>query len=164
MGRQGRAAKAHALLAFEQLQKVGRGRAIAACLEHPLEQLLGCLAGLDVEQVLAVLGEHQARLQFQEGRDQDDELGGRLQVQLATSLEMVEVGEYDICQLELEQIHLLAQDQGEQEVERTVEDLQVEIERGKRHRPTVPPAVDRLPCTRARRQGCPRRSPVRARL
>src|ERR1700722_4245563 len=108
MGRQRGTTKTNALLGLEQLQQVRRGRAVATRLQHPLQQLLGGLAGLDVEQLLAVLGEHQARLQFEQRRDQHDEFGGGLQVELAATLEVVEVGEYDIGQLQVEQVHLLA--------------------------------------------------------
>jgi len=45
-------------------------------------------------------------------------------------LEVVEVGEHDLGQVELEQVDLLAQDEGEQEVEGAVEDLEVELQRG----------------------------------
>ena len=77
--------------------------------------------------------EHQARLQLQQRGDQHDELGGRLQVQLAALLEVVEVGEHDLRERELEQVDLFAQHEREQQVERAGEDLQVELERGEAH-------------------------------
>ncbi|HVE68090.1 MAG TPA: hypothetical protein VNB64_05860 [Solirubrobacteraceae bacterium] len=43
---------------------------------------------------------------------------------------MVEVGEHDVGQVDLEQVHLLAQDQRQQQVEGTREDVQVELELG----------------------------------
>ena len=47
---------------------------------------------------------------------------------------MVDVGEHHVGQLDLEQVDLLAQHEGEQQVEGALEDLQVEVERGDGHR------------------------------
>ena len=47
---------------------------------------------------------------------------------------MVQVGEHDVGQLELEQIDLLAQDQSEQEIEGPAEDFEVELQSRDRHR------------------------------
>src|SRR3984957_6552338 len=151
MDRQRRATKTNAFLGLEQLQQMRRGRAIATRLQHPLKQLLGRLSGLDVEQLSAVLGDNQTRLQFQQRRDQHDEFSGGLQVKLAATLEVIEVGEHDVGQLKVEQVHLLAQDEREQQVERPTEDLQVEVECGKRHASTVSIAPDG-PCHRGVRE------------
>jgi hypothetical protein len=63
---------------------VRRRGAVAARVEHPLEQLLGRLAGLELEQLVDLLaGQQQARLQLEQRRDQHDELGRRLEVELA---------------------------------------------------------------------------------
>ena len=110
------------------------GRApVAARVEHPREQLLGGLAGLEVEQLLVLARQHQARLQLEQRGDQDEELGGDLEVELAAGLEVVEVAEHDVGQLDLEQVDLLAQDEGQQQVEGPAEDLEVELERGDGH-------------------------------
>ena len=151
---QRRGAKAHAVLAREQLAKMLGGGAVATGVEHPREQLLGGLSGLEVEHLLLFAAQHQTGLELQQGGDQHDELGGGLQVQLlalaarsASSLaflrgtrvirlllEMVEVGEHDFGQLQLQQVHLFAQHKREQQVERAAEDVQVELERGNRGR------------------------------
>ena len=55
-------------------------------------------------------GQHQPRLQLQQRGDQHDELGRGLQVELAARLEVVEVGEHDVGELQLEQVDLFAQD------------------------------------------------------
>ena len=62
--------------------------------------------------------EHQARLQLQQRRDQDDEFGRALEVELAAALEVVQVGQHDLRQLELQQVDLFAQDERQQQVER----------------------------------------------
>ena len=95
------------------------GAAEAARLEHPLQQLLGGLGGLQlVAAPRSSRGQHQPRLQLQQRRDQHQELGRRLEVELARGLQVVEVGEHDLGQLHLQQVDLLAQDQRQQEVER----------------------------------------------
>jgi hypothetical protein len=43
---------------------------------------------------------------------------------------VLDVGEHDVGEIHLEQVDLLLQHEREQEVERPVEDLQVEVERG----------------------------------
>ncbi len=57
-------------------------------------------------------------------------------------LEVIEVGEHHIGQLQLHQIDLFAQDQRQQQVKRTAEQVQVEVERGDAHPLTVPFGAD----------------------
>ena len=106
------------------------GAAEARVLEHPLEQLLRRLGGRQpvelVEHLLA--GQHQPRLELQQRRDQDQELGGGLEVELALGLQVVDVGDHDLGQLDLQQVQLVAQDERQQQVERPGEDVQVELE------------------------------------
>ena len=139
------------MLACEQLAEVRRRGTVAARVEHPREQLLGRLFGLDVEQLLLLAREHQARLQLEQRRDQHDELGRCLEIQLATLLEVVEVGEHDVGELQLEQVDLFAQHQRQQQVERPAEDVEVELERAEAHRVTV--ECLKLACSSAHRSG-----------
>ena len=74
----------------------------------------------------------QPRLELQQRGDQHQELGRGLEIELAARLEVVEVGEDDVGELDLEQVDLLAQDQRQQQVERAREDLEVELELGRR--------------------------------
>ncbi len=128
--RQRRFAEAHTVLGCQQLAQMrGRG-AIAASVEHPREQLLGGLPGLEVEHLLLFAAEHQAGLELQEGGDQHDELGGGLQVKLAARFEMVKIGEHDFGQLQLQQVDLFAQHEREQQIEGAAEDVEVKLERG----------------------------------
>ena len=108
--------------------------AVAPGLEHPGQQLLGRLAGLEVEQVVLLARQQQARLELQQGGDQHQELGRHLEVELAARLEVVEVADHDVGQLDLHQVDLLAQHERQQQVERPGEDLQVELELGDGHR------------------------------
>ena len=153
------------------------GRAVAARVEHPREQLLGGLARARCRAARSlVAGEHQPRLQLEQRGDQHDELGRRLEVELAARLEVVEVGEHDLGERELEQVDLLAQDQRQQQVERPAEDVEVEVER--RRAVTASPYAVARPArrplrrrrgrpdahrARARRRASPRRSPAPAR-
>jgi hypothetical protein len=132
--RQRSAAVAVSVLGLETLVKVLGGLAVAVVLEHAREQLLRGLHRLEVEALLLVGGEHEPRLQLQERGDQDEELGGRLEVELAGALEELDVGEHDLRQIDLEEVDLLLQDQRQKEVERPVEDLEVKVERGDGHR------------------------------
>ena len=99
-------------------------------LEHPREQLLGRLARLEVEALLLVRGQHQPRLELEQRGDQDEELGGGLEVELAGALEVLDVGEHDLGEVDLEQVDLLPQHERQEQVEGPVEDLEVEVERG----------------------------------
>jgi hypothetical protein len=122
------------VLGLEAVAQVLRGAAVAVVLEHAREQLLGRLLGLEVKPLLVLLGQHQARLQLQQRGDQHQELGGRLEVELPRSLEVLDVGQHHLGEVDLEQVDLLPQHQRQEQVERPVEDLQVEVERRQRHR------------------------------
>ena len=108
-------------------------RPVARVLEHPREQLVGRLLGRHVETVLLVAREHHAGLELQQRRDQYEELCRGLEVELAARLEVIDVGQDDLGQVDLEQVDLLAQYEREQQIERPLEDLQVEIERCELH-------------------------------
>ena len=49
------------------------------------------------------------------------------------ALEVLDVGEHDVGQIDLEEVHLLVQHQRQQQVERALEDLEVEVESGYGH-------------------------------
>ncbi len=131
--RQGRRAVAVAGLGGQALFEVLGRHLVAAVLEHPGEQLLGGFPRLDVEALGLLGGQHEPRLELEQGGDQQQELCGGLQIELARALEVIDVGDYHVEKLDLQQIHLLAKNEGEQKVEGPVEDLQVELEGGDRH-------------------------------
>ena len=79
-------------------------------------------------------GQHQPRLQLEQRRDQHQELGGGLEVELAGALEVLDVGQHHVGQVDLEQVDLLPQHERQQQVERALEDLEVEVDAGERHR------------------------------
>src|SRR5262249_58535536 len=71
-------------------------------------------------------------------------LGGGLELELAAAVEVVEVGEHDVGQLQLEQVYLLAQDERQQQVEGPGEDVQVQLEGRDAHLPTGQRAAAKL--------------------
>ena len=109
------------------LQVRGRG-AVAVRVEQAREQLLGRLAGVELDQLLLLAGQHQPRLELEQRRDQHQELGRGLEIELAALLEVVDVGDHDLGEVDLEQVDLLAQDQRQQQVERPREHVEVELE------------------------------------
>ena len=117
------------MLGLQPVAQVLGGAAVAVVLEHPREQLLGGLPRLEVEALLVLLGQHQPRLELEQRGDQHQELGGGLEVELARPLQVLDVGEHDLGEIDLEQVDLLPQHERQQQVERPVEDLQVEVER-----------------------------------
>ena len=133
LGRQRRLAEAHAVLCRQQAAEVRRRRAVAARVEHPRKQLLGSRLGLDVELLFLLAEQHQARLQLKQRRDQHDEFGRRLELELAARFEVVEVCEHDLGELQLEQVDLFAQHQREQQVERAREEVEIQLEIGEGH-------------------------------
>ena len=106
------------MLAGQPRGEVLRGAPVALGLEHPGEQLLGGLAGLEVLQPVVLARQHEPRLELQQRGDQDEELGGDLELELAARVEVIEVGDHDLGELDFEQVDLLAQDQREEEIER----------------------------------------------
>jgi hypothetical protein len=119
-----------AVLGRQPVAQVPCRLAVAVILEHAREQLLGRFSGLELEtQVVVVGGQHEPRLELQQRGDQHQELGGGLQIELACPFHVLDIGEYDLGEGDLEQVDLLLEDQCQEEVEGTVEDLEVEVER-----------------------------------
>ena len=134
-GRQRRGAVERALLGLAARGQEAAGAAEARVGEHPLEQLLGRLGGRELVELLDLLArQHQARLELQQRGDQHEELRRGLEVELVAGLEVVEVGQHDVGQLDLEQVELLAQDQRQQQVERAREDVEVQLQACDRRR------------------------------
>jgi hypothetical protein len=126
--RQRRAAVAHALLAGQPPREVLGRPAVALRLEHPREQLLGRLTRLEVGQLVVLAREHETRLELQQRRDQHEELRRDLEVELAARVEVVQVGDDDLCELHLEQVDLLPQHEREQQIKRSGEHFEIEFE------------------------------------
>ena len=118
----------------EQAHQMRRGVAVAPVLEHPRQELVGRLLGRELGLVILGRRKQQPRLQLEQRGDQDEELGGGVEVELAGALEVLEVGDHDLAQRHLGEAHLLAEHHRHQQVERPGEDLEVEVELGCPHR------------------------------
>ena len=89
-GRQRRGAVVVVAALFEHAAEVGGGVAVAPVLEHPREQLVGGLLGREVG-LVGRLRKQEPRLELEQRGDQDEELGRRLEVELAGLLEPLDV-------------------------------------------------------------------------
>ena len=109
----------------------------AAVLGEPARQLLGRLLGLELGELGLLVGEERARLQLEQRRDQDEELAARVEVELVALGEVLDEREHDLGEIDLAQRQLVAEDERQQEVERPLERVEVELEladEGRRHR------------------------------
>ena len=91
-------------------------------------QLLGRALGVELLLVLGVGIDEQARLELAQRRDEHEELRERLEIDLLGALQLREVGQHDVDDRHLDELELLAQDEGEQQVERPRERVEVEVE------------------------------------
>ena len=80
-------------------------------------------------------GKMRARLQLEQGRDEDEELAAGVEVELAPLGEVLDERDHDLGEVDLPQRQLLAEDEREQEVERPLErvEVQLELSDGYRH-------------------------------
>jgi hypothetical protein len=117
----------------EQTGEMRSGVAVAPVFEHPRQQLLGRLLRSELD-LLLVAWKQESRLELEQRSDQDKELGRGLEVQLPGSLEVLDVRDHDVAQVDVHEVDLLPEDEGQQEVERPRERVQVELELGGAHR------------------------------
>src|SRR5205807_911341 len=125
------------------------------------EQLLGRLARIELDQLLLLARQQQTRLELEQRGDQHQELRRRLQLELALSLQVIDVRDHDLREVDLQQVDLLPEDQRQQQVERAREHVEVELEVDHAHlfdQATARIGPDRRPSRRARQSGSRRRS------
>src|SRR5205085_6834466 len=112
-------------------------------LGEPPCQLLGRGLGLQLEQLGGLLREEAASLELQEGRDEDEELAARLEVELLVLREPLEEREHDAGDVDLPQVELVLEDERQQQVEGAFEGVEVELQLPHYHRaitgPKYPP-------------------------
>ena len=102
-----------------------------AVLGKPLRKLGGRLVGVEVlELELLVLGEEHARLQLEEGRHEHEELAAELEVGGTHPgfVPLLEERDDDLDHLHVRQRELFLQDERQQEVERALERIEIEVE------------------------------------
>jgi hypothetical protein len=102
-------------------------------LLEPPRQLLGRFGRLEILEV-GFAGEQPARLQLEQGRDQDEELAAGVQVELIPLGQALHEREHDPGDIHLAQRQLLPQNQGQEQVERALERVEVELELADAHR------------------------------
>ena len=105
-----------------------RGLFRATVLGEAPRELFGRLFRLELRELGLLLREHRARLQLEERGDQDQELAAGVQVELALLGEMLDERDHDLGEIDLLQRQLLAQDEREQQVERPLERVEVELQ------------------------------------
>jgi hypothetical protein len=109
----------------EPLAEPGRGLLRAPVLGEPPRELLRRLFGIELRELGVLLGEKRARLQLEQCGDEDEELAARLEVELVAFREPFEEGDDDPREVDVPQVELLLEDEREQQVERTLEGVEV---------------------------------------
>ena len=100
----------------------------APVLGEPARELLRGLLRLELRELGVLLREHRARLQLEQRADQDQELAARVEVELALLGEALDERDDDRREIDLAERQLLAEHEREQEVERPLERVQVQLE------------------------------------
>ena len=130
------------------LEPVGEpcGRLLrAAVLGEATGELLGGLLGLELGELGVLVGEEATRLQLEQCRDEDEELAAGVEVELVALGETLDERDDDPGDVHLRQVELLLQDERQQEVERALEGVQVQLELPHQHRAHASGPVGRVP-------------------
>ena len=106
----------------------------AAVLGQATGELGRGFGRVEILEIRLLAGEQRAGLQLQQRRDQDEELAAGVEVELLALGQPLEEGEHDAGDIHLAQVELVPQDEREQQVEGTLERLEVELELANRHR------------------------------
>jgi hypothetical protein len=113
----------------------------APVLGEARRELGGRLLGVELVELVVVRGDEEPGLELAERGHEHEELGDRGEVELSLDLgQPLGVAEHDRRDGHLDELELVAQDEGEQEVERPGKgvEIEVEVEQGRRaHRPIV---------------------------
>ena len=130
MRRERRRAEAEVAVALrrEPLAQPRRRLLRAPVLGEPPRELLGGLLGLELGELGVLVGEEPARLQLEQRRDQDEELAARVEVELLPLGEPLEERDDDAREVDVAQVELLLEDEREQQVERPLERVEIELE------------------------------------
>src|SRR5665648_357573 len=109
----------------------GAGDVLELAVAHQaFEEALGGLVGVEVlELLLDILLQKQARFHLEQRRDQHHELRGRVEVELAAVRKLQDVLGDDARDAYLPDVDLVLEDQRDEQVERPVEHVEVELER-----------------------------------
>ena len=100
----------------------------APVLGEPPRELLRGLLGLEVGELGRLVREERARLQLEQGGDEHEELAAGLEVELVALGEELDEGQDDRGDVHLARLELLLEQERQQEVERALEGVEVELE------------------------------------
>ena len=106
-----------------------RGRLLhAPVLGEAPRQLLGRLLRLELGELGLLVREERARLQLEQRGDQDEELPARLEIELVALGQPLDEGDDDRGHVDLGRLELLLQDERQEQVERALEGVEVQLE------------------------------------
>ena len=107
----------------------------ASVLGQAARELLGRFLRLELRELSVLLGKEMASLDLEQSRDQDEELAARVEVDLVAGGQMLDEGDDDGGDVDLRRLQLILEDEGEKEVEGTLErvEVQLEVANGRRH-------------------------------
>ena len=100
----------------------------AAVLGEPPCELLGRDLGLELGELGVLLGEERSRLELEQRGDEHEELAARVEVEPAALVQVLEKRDHDLGEVDLAQRELVAEDERQQQVERPLERVEVEVE------------------------------------
>ena len=148
-------------LAREPLAQPGRGLLHAPVLGEPPGELLGRLLRLELVELGALLGEQVPRLDLEQRRDEHEELAARVEVELVARRQVLDERDDDRRDVDLGRLELILEDQREEQVERALErvEVQLEIANRRRHAATLVGRVGRA--CRPERSSCAPAAPAR---
>ncbi len=114
----------------EPLDEPGRGLLHPPVLGEAACELLGGLLRLEPVELGGLVGEEPTGLQLEQRRDEDEELAARLEIELVSaSLRACSTkGEDDRRDVDLARLEVLLQQERQEEVERALEGVEVELE------------------------------------
>src|SRR5207245_5340783 len=95
-----------------------------------------------------LLGEETTRLQLEQRRDQNQELPARIEIKPASLLQAIAKGQDDLGDVDLRELELLPEHKRQQQVERPLERVEVQLELAHDHGLQRSPATGRGPWAR----------------
>ena len=130
------------VLSLQPLQQPPGRLLDPAELLQPPGQLLCSLLRVEVGELDLLLREELARLQLQQRADEDEELAAGVEIEPLAFGETLDEGDHDVGDVDVPRLQLLAQDEGEQQVERPLERVEVELELPNVHAPRLAARAD----------------------
>ena len=115
-------------LAGEPLGEPGGRLLHPPVLGEPARELLGRLLRLELGELRLLVGEERARLQLEQRRDQDEELAAGLEIELVALGKPLDEGDHDRGHVDVGRLELLLQQQRQEQVERALERVEVQLE------------------------------------